>query len=493
MNMILTLFVGVFAFEAFGLNSESVTLKEELLISLSKSTKVPELEKIKSSFLGAQAKNLQVQDELGVEAYAGYNYAETNESPLIPFIPVFSPVHQYQVGVKKNFKYGIQADLSATVDNRSSGNYDSLHTTTYALNLNLDLWKDAFGRLTRKRLDNLKSAQKQSRLQADIGEKVFRLTLRRIYWSLIANDLKIDISERLFKTAEKQVSEARERKKNSIADVSEVARYESQLSSRRGSILLLKYQKESLLKQLRDFLPDLLKKEIKIPKVNIDKTIFDVLACTSLIKSKPTPPLEFTQYDELTNLLKKVQSNQEAIDSSYDDIDLKLATRFQKVGVGSNPRSALPTNQEFEGSYQDSLDNLENGFSAGLMLTIPIGKKFSDTSDVLKKYNKKKMKADIENMDNSLYTTHRQVSKSIVFLGQMIEAQKSNSKSLGLRLKEMNKKYSQARIPVYQLVQDQDALLSSDLSIVDTQLAILNTLLDYFVVFTETPCNFNKR
>ena len=57
----------------------------------------------------------------------------------------------------------------------------------------------------------------------------------------------------------------------------------------------------------------------------------------------------------------------------------------------------------------------------------------------------------------------------------------------------MKRKYNQARIPEYVLIQDQDALLSSDLSIVDTQLAILNTLLDYFVVFTQTPCSFNRK
>jgi hypothetical protein len=493
MKQFLTLLsIGILSWSALAQDA-SVKLSEDLLIKLSKTTNIPELEKIKSTLLGAQAENLKANDTLGTEAYAGYNYSDTNEQPLIPFIPVFTPIHQYQVGIRKNFRYGIQADISATVDNRSSANYDSLHTTTYALNLNLDLWKDIFGRVTRKKLDNLSSMAKQSKLQSEIGEKVFRVTLRRIYWSLIANELKINISQRLFKTAQKQVKEARERKRNSIADASEVARYESQVSSRRGSILLLKYQKETLLKQLRDFVPDLLQKEIEVPKVNIDRTIFDVLACTALIKSKKTPPLEYTQYDELSNLLKKVQTNQEDIDSSYDGVDLKLATQFRKVGVGSDPKSALPSNQEYEGSYDDSLDNFEDSFSAGLMLTIPIGKKFSDTSDVIKSYNKKKMRANIQNMDNSLDTTHRQVSRSILFLGQMIEAQKSNSKSLSMRLKEMKKKSNQARIPVYQLVQDQDALLSSDLSIVDTQLAILNTLLDYFVVFTETPCNFNKR
>ena len=171
---------------------------------------------------------------------------------------------------------------------------------------------------------------------------------------------------------------------------------------------------------------------------------------------------------------------------------MKLSATFKKTGVSSNQN----IDETFSGSYSDSLEDMNNnnreGTSAGLMLTIPLGKKFSDTTAVKTEYNKKRMKANIANVETNLVATHRQISKTIKILSEVIKAQKVNSKQLSIRLKEMNKKYSQARIPVYALVQDQDQLLSSDLSIVDTQLAILNTLLDYFVVFSDTPCAFNK-
>jgi len=469
-----------------------LTLTEDSILNLSKNSAVPELDKIEANLLQAKAEQMKAKDIFGVEGYAGYNYSETDEKGLITFIPVFSPIHQYQAGLKKNFKYGLQADLSATVDNRSSArnNYDSLHTTTYSLKLNLDLWKDAFGRVTRKKLENLDIIAKQSQLESEINKKVFRITLRKIYWALIANNQKLDIAERQYQLSIKQLKDSKKRQRNSIADVSEVARYESQTSSRKGSILLVKYERESLFKQLRNFLPDIAANELVIKNVNVDKTILDVLSCTTLIKTKKLVPYEYTKYDELVSLLKTVQTNTEVIDSSYDNIDLKLSTEFKKVGVGSE--ETAPNSSQFEGSYDESLNNLEDGFSAGLLLTIPFGKKFSDTKEVTKKYNEKRLKANIRSMDNSLLTTHTEISKSVEYLTEIIQAQRSNSRSLKVRLREMEKKFNQARIPAFQLVQDQDALLDSDIAIVDTQLAMLNTLLDYFVVFSDTPCNFNK-
>jgi hypothetical protein len=56
----------------------------------------------------------------------------------------------------------------------------------------------------------------------------------------------------------------------------------------------------------------------------------------------------------------------------------------------------------------------------------------------------------------------------------------------------MRKKYVQARASVNDLVQDQDALLNSELATIDTQLQILNVLFDYLAIFTETPCSFNR-
>ena len=486
----LTLFLSL----AATAQDNKVQISEESLLEIAKNEDTPQLDEIKAALLSAKAQEGEADDVLGTEVYAGYNHARTKEKGLITFMPVFSPITQYQVGVRKNFKYGLQGNVYTSIDQRSKedNSYKDLTTATYALELNLDLWKDLFGRLTRRKLENATIMTKQAKLQADVNEKVFKIGLRRVYWSLVANNQKLKISKDLYQTALKQAKDARKRKSNSIADRSEVARYESQVASRKGSMLYLEYERENILKQLRAMLPSLSGKSVELGNYSLNKTVFEVLECTALIDKIGGVPYQYTQYDELAKLLKQVQVNQEVIDESHDDIDLKLATQFRKTGVGSEQ---ITTN-EYEGSLSDAMDDMNDndrsGYSYGLQLTIPIGKKLNDTSDVKKEYNRRKLQANIVNMENNLVATHEQISKSIKVLGEVIKTQKENSKHLSVRLSEMKKKYNQARIPEYVLIQDQDALLSSDLSIVDTQLAILNTLLDYFVVFSETPCSFNR-
>jgi hypothetical protein len=56
----------------------------------------------------------------------------------------------------------------------------------------------------------------------------------------------------------------------------------------------------------------------------------------------------------------------------------------------------------------------------------------------------------------------------------------------------MRRKYEQARVSINDLIFDQDALLRSELTTIETQLQILNVLFDYLAIYTETPCGFNR-
>lgn len=471
-------------------------LSEESLIKLAKKDS-PQLDEIQSRLLEAKANYQMSNDNLSSEAYAGYNHVTTNEKAPVPFFPIYSPVNQYKLGVRKNFKYGLSADVSASVQQQSGSSanseFDNIHTTIYDLTINIDLWQDLFGRLTRLRLDNAKLNFESNKLKSKIENKTFLVAVRRMYWNLVANAEKLKISKRLLTQAEKQAKDARQRKRNSIADAGEVARYESQVASRRGSVLLLEYQREQIIKALTDMVPQLSGKEIVLAPYSVDKSIFDVLACTQIIGKEQTVPYKFTDYDEVTGILKKIQKNQSQLDESYDDIDLKLSTSFKQIGVASEDPDG--NGNLYEGSYQESLDDIadndRSAFQAGLTLTIPLGSQ-EKTAQVKEEYNKRRLDASIKSTENNIIATHNQISRQIKVLQEVIKTQRLNSDKLNIRLKDMRKKFNQARISVSDLIQDQDALLNSDLAIIDTQLEILNTLFDYFTIFTDTPCGFNK-
>ena len=471
-------------------------VSEQALIKIAKKNS-PKLDEIKSRLLEASANYKMSNDNLSSEAYAGYQHQTTNEKAVVPFFPIYSPVNQYKVGVRKNFKYGLSADVSASVQQQSGSNnqttFDDIHTTIYDLTLNIDLWQDLFGKLTRKRLENAKLNYESNKLKSKIESKTFLVAVRRMYWNLVANAEKLKISRRLLEQAEKQARDARQRKRNSIADSGEVARYESQVASRKGSVLLLEYQREQILKSLTDLVPELNGKDLKLAAYNVEKSIFDVLACTEIIKRESSVPYQYTDYDEMTALLKRIQKNQSELDESYDDIDIKLSTSFRQIGVASEDPTG--NGNLYEGSYQDSIediqDNDRSAFLAGINVVIPLGEQ-DKTAKVKEEYNRRRLDANIKATDNNLVATHNQITRQIRVLQEVIKTQRLNSDKLNIRLKDMRKKFAQARISVTSLIQDQDALLNSDLAIIDTQLEILNTLLDYFTVFTDTPCGFNK-
>jgi outer membrane protein TolC len=467
-------------------------LSEGSLLKLAKEGS-PNLDLIRASSLEAKKASLTIGNNLGFKFYGGYNHTTTKEKPIMPFMPVFSPVNQYQLGIKKDFKYGMSAKIEAGIDTRSASdsNLHGVHTSKYALELGFDLWENFLGRVTRRQIENANMSVEYQNLKESIDKKVYSLNARKLYWSIVANNEKTKLTKKLFNMSKRQLKEAKRRQRNSVADDSEVARYESLVAAREGQILYLNFEKQNMLKSLRDLLPSLRDSTIILGKYNIQKSVYEVLACTNKISANNKAPTKHTDYLKIVELLTNVQKNQEVIDNTAG-VDLKLITRLQNVGVSSNSDGA----GGYTGSFQDSLDDMnENdrqGFEAGLSFSIPFGEDTKSLKIVRQKINQLKQKANIKQVDANIENTHRQISNSINILTKVMLAQKKNAKSLSRRVKDMRKKYSQARIPLYALIQDEDALLDNDLSIIDTQLTILNTVLDYFVVFNKMPCSFNK-
>lgn len=481
-------------------STETVSLSEALLKNYI-TDEVPEIQKIQSVFQQNAFNDFLEKDKLASQVFGGYQKATTNERALISFMPVWSPVTQYEVGIRKKFGVGIETAFSTSVDQRNaeisgfSGDteYKNITSLNYTFNLTMDLWKDLLGKVTKANLASFQIKHKKSEIQKEIQMNAFHVALRRVYWSLVANNEKLTVSKILLKTAEKQAQDARKRRANNIADAGEVARYESQVYARKGSLLYLEFEKEILLKQLRTLLPSLANKKIELGAYNLDRTVFEVLECTQVISAHKKAPYEYTKYDDVVALLKELEQKQMIIDESYDKIDVKLSATIKQTGVGSEELSGNIFKGSLSRAQEDISNNDRSGLAAGVMVNIPLGNPDKRTSNALKLYNQKKLRAQSKEVENNLSTTHQQISKSINILTQVIEAQKANSAKLGIRLKDMRKKYNQARISVSALIQDQDAKMNSDLAIIDTQLAAVNAVLDYFTIFTQTPCHFNRK
>lgn len=490
---LLPIAIGLLSFAA---NSSDFEITEKALTQMANKSN-PALSDIEATFLASKVQNMELGDKFGFEAYAGFSHADTKEKAQIAFQPVFSNVNQYSVGVKRYTKYGIVLDLNRSVDSRSGSSssgadYKDLHTTTNSFSIQMDLWRDFLGSVTKMSFDNTADMVKKDRLQSEISKSVLKVNIRRLYWSLVANAQKTKITKDLYIAAKKQAANANKRKQNSISDTAEVARFESLVHQRKGQLLFLDYEKEILFKNLKDIFPSLNNRNLKLSSYNLDKSVFEVLACTEKIIKQSSTPYSYTKYDEVVSLLRNIQGRQKKVDQSYDDIDLKLDLKLSQVGISSDTTDSTNYAGDYQSSIDDIADNDRGAFSAGLMLTIPFGEDKAGTREVKEALTERKFNANIENLESNMVSTHMQVKNSVKILSHVVREQKENSKQLSIRVKEMKKKYSQARIPEYALIQDEDSLLQSDIAVVDTQLQVVNTILDYFAVYNTFPCSFNR-
>jgi outer membrane protein TolC len=491
-SMILIVFLGTSPSSFSSIHSLSESSLEEI-----SSKGSPQMDQIEAAFLNISFREGETAQKFAPEIFGKSSIAETNERAIVEFQPVFTPVKQAQLGVRKIFKEGIETAAYFVTDQRSAenpfiGKLNNVTTTTLAFTAQIDLWKNLLGRVSRAELESAQLDKKKAEIEKEIQFKTFRISLRRLYWSLVANQESSVISQQLLETAKKQLDESKLRQKNAVGEADEVARYEAQLASREGTLLYLKYQKEVLLKQLRNLLPELTNKEIQLEKYDLDKTFSEVLSCTAIISGLPGTPYQNTKYDEVISLLKEIRASNSLVNSRYASADVKLFGTVKSTGVGSQVVKDKYTRGSYASSIDDQNEQNRTGYEVGVNFTLPVGDVKEDTQRVKELYDEKRLLASIQSTDTQVITTHQQLSVSIKLLLEVIRTQKKSSEELRKRLLLMRRKYEQARVGVDELVFDQDALLNSQLMTIDTQLQILNTLFDYLVIYTETPCSFNR-
>jgi len=123
--------------------AQSIILSEEYLSEASKKGS-PQLDQIEAAFLSAEVRAGQTKEMFAPEVFGQAVYAETNEKAIIPFIPIWSPVKQGQIGVRKNLSSGFYTEAAVTTDQRSAispiGKYRNITTSTLSFTMQMDLW-----------------------------------------------------------------------------------------------------------------------------------------------------------------------------------------------------------------------------------------------------------------------------------------------------------------------------------------------------------------
>tara|TARA_R110000868_G_scaffold117600_3_gene312232 strand:- start:29259 stop:30710 length:1452 start_codon:yes stop_codon:yes gene_type:complete len=478
---ILTLLPATLFCQSKPVADEVVSLNDKNLARFAKES-APGIRQIEATLESAKLLRDSIDDQYHWRLQTDASYLQAKERSLNQFAPVTTDVSQLQAAIIKPFSSGLSVGVSAFSNQVTNSFTKDATDTGFGLNLSVDLMKNLFGKLSKAQINNAEALYEKAKLERLIQEKAFLQGLRRIYWSIVATNEQIKISKGLLDTSLKQLADTEKRRKSNVADEGDVARSRSQVASRKSNILLLEYQRESQIQQLKEQIPTLADKKIVLDKVDLTGAIVEVLACTSVIQSHKVTPYEYTNYDEVLELVKSAYLEKQAVTDASDGWDLTLNGEAKYFGKDL--------------SYDSSIDGIsgdpQRRYSVGLQLNIPLDGRKTVTEDTMKRIDEKRFMAEKEMITARLNAYHSQTLTNIGLLQSAVRTQGQNSQDLQTSLKSAQKKFNQARLSFRELITDQDLLLQSNLDEVRTKLTVLTTLLDYFSVFNQTPCGLNQ-
>ncbi len=463
--LVLLLQSTVNAAEIFLMDEES--LKKEALNS-------PTIKNINASFLASKFSEAQLLEKFQPQLEGDISHFVAQQNTVAPF-PITSPINNLSLGITKDFSTGMSLGVFNIMNKRKYGSFGSDARTTLAAEFSMDLYRDIFGRTSKAEISYLSFEKEIAQIQSKIDQKIFLINLTKIYWSLILNEEALKISQNLLKISKKQELDAKKRFRDNIADSGEVSRQISQTSSRQTDIYNLQNQKELYILSLKELLPTIANKKVELKKYNFAKKEREIQDLISAIKSNKNPPMNLTYYDDIIKYITKSYKQQKKITNSYADVDFELYSRYEK----SQRDNAISNTFGDVHNYQD------NNYEVGLRLKVPLGSAKKSSKAIKKDIERDRYFANRNQNMAKIESYHSQTILNISILTSALESQKNNISNLKESLRVSNKKFNQARIPLRDLIEDQNLYFQSLLNAVGLKSLIINQALNYATIFTD--------
>ncbi|MCE3010549.1 MAG: TolC family protein [Proteobacteria bacterium] len=478
----ITNFLAVFLF--LGAISEAQVLTEKKVIELHRA------QSLQNQSLLAQKSAADLSSNLLDESFSArlegqVNYAHSGEKPTNAFQPVISPAEDWTLSVEKRLRRGV--GLSAGVFGSKTSASDNSFTEATQVGaraqVSLDLWKNFLGRIDQNQTLSQESQKKRAELEYQVNLRKSELEMRKVFWSLVAVDQSIDLSKQLLASANEQLQDAMKRQSAGVADRGEVARYRSQVDSRNSSLLLFQYERALFLqafeKSWKDFQSagwtvDLKESDTQLPRVQ---------QCIAAISSHAGTPLEGSSFDEMVQLMNDELSAELKIAETHSDLDVQLLAQAQTSGVSDS----------YSKARRDLSEENRAGYGVGLLVTVPLGSSSKESEKSLLAVKKNSLQAQKSSLQKELDSTHSTMVKALELLSLGLKNQIQNSQNLRVNYQEVQRKFQQGRIPVSNVIFEQDALFQSQLQEISFKKQLAHAVLDYFQVFDQFKCSWNQQ
>lgn len=475
-------FMLIFALIYSMCSSADIMLTESSLLKMIEK-KPPGLDEVEASFLKAKFDHLSLKDQLSFRLDGEGRVFESKERLLNSFDGgVIQNATNYSLALNKPTRYGVDLGLKVFGDKVTNAFVSDAATNGVTLSLAVDLFRNFLGKKTDSDLKRSALGLKRAELEKKLSTTAFESNIRKVYWALVANQERTRLLTSLVKTSEKQYKDTRRKRRSGVADAGEVARTRAQWSTRKSSLLSVQYQRGQLVKSLKEMLPEL--KNQKIAPISFKKSAIkaEVLKCTNVIANSAKAPLNLTSYDEIAAYLIEEEKLEQRALSGYSAPVVKLVGEVSQIGRDFG----------LENAREDLVDDGQPRLSLGLQVSVPLGGRKKDSQKTAKAMAKMRYRSQAQTNLLKVHAFHEETVGMVKILRQVIESQGSTNSLLEESLRISKKKYNQARIGLPELIVEQEAYFQSKLSEIDSNLTIMNILMDYFSVFNETPCALNK-
>ena len=418
----------------------------------------------------------------------GLNFATTvSESDN----PLESPWAQQQtMAISKKMPWGLESSLAYVVRKEKFGSTvpvpfanQAYYVPALALNIKMDLWKNLFGAYDDAKENYLKVLFSQSKINRKLETKQFYNSLRMVYWRLVVQKRRSKILKNFVASAKTALSNMKSRQRDSVADKGAVSEMAANLSSAEANYRRAQLSTNMLERELKNLAPVLLGKKITIKGAypTIRQAVADSLECSKTLSSIEGIPYQYTDYDELVAQIKKgLYWKSQDIDK-YSAADVSLNFGAQGLGV----------DQDFVEAATQPFGLEKSAYSATLEISIPLGSPRRTEKFLLANereaasIQESQINAQFKSAHDNLKMNHQALSEAVRYYHKSIKDQAQV-------LHFTDQKFRQGRLSVFDYIGSQNVLLNTKLQVVGVEEQVILDMINYFSLFNQAPCKFNR-
>jgi outer membrane protein TolC len=465
--------------------SNPITLRETQLKSFL-TTDMPKLSAIELQRQQAQWQRDRFDDQYASFIGATGRWSETDD-PRVP-----SRTARQSLNYRRQIPKGLTLSGKLMVERQKLApppftpppfGGQNYYTPVLGFGVEIDLWRNLWGHLDEQQRNQLAARLRQSKIKAKLDRKNLHMTLRSLYWQLTAQKHRIAIYRQLVASAKRGYRNIQSQLRDNIADQGSAAKLSANLSSAQAQLKTALIRQNFLQKNVQTLIPNLQGRDIQVAGVysSIRQAVARSVACTNKVGHYRGIPYEYTEYDDLIRSIHEALQAESHVIDAYDSADVKLQANVQSFGL----------DEELGEAQSQSLSFDKTGYEMLLTFQMPLGE-LDRTEKLQLAIANQKAKMEETELEAEIKATHENLTKVIDHLSAAVDLYHESIAQLEEAFRNARQKFQQGRISVHDYLADQNALLESQIQVLDIEEQIIMQTLDYFKVYNQAPCEFNR-